>query len=60
MRKRVQDFTSALPAKAIDLGSMARLPGDYVAGHSRFHGLKPSSGKRASKAITFTGSPKVC
>ena len=34
MRKRVQDFTSALPAKAIDLGSMARLPGDYVAGHT--------------------------
>src|SRR5262245_29383655 len=34
MRKRVQDFAGALPAKAIDLGSTARLPGDYVAGHA--------------------------
>jgi 5-methylcytosine-specific restriction enzyme A len=34
MRKRVQDFTGALPATTIDLGSTARLPGDYVAGHA--------------------------
>jgi 5-methylcytosine-specific restriction protein A len=34
MRKRVVDFAAALPVHAIDLGSMARLPGDYVAGHA--------------------------
>ena len=34
MRKRVQDFAGALPATTIDLGSTARLPGDYVAGHA--------------------------
>src|SRR5215467_14860672 len=34
MRKRVQDFIGALPATTIDLGSTARLPGDYVAGHA--------------------------
>jgi 5-methylcytosine-specific restriction protein A len=34
MRKRVADFADKLPVHAIDLGSMARLPGDYVAGHA--------------------------
>jgi 5-methylcytosine-specific restriction protein A len=34
MRKRVADFATALPVHAIELGSMARLPGDYVAGHA--------------------------
>lgn len=34
MRKRVQEFSASLPLAAIDLGSVARLPGDYVAGHS--------------------------
>jgi 5-methylcytosine-specific restriction enzyme A len=34
MRKRIADFAEALPVKAIDLGSSARLPGDYVAGHA--------------------------
>jgi 5-methylcytosine-specific restriction protein A len=34
MRKRVGDFTEKLPVHGIDLGSMARLPGDYVAGHA--------------------------
>jgi 5-methylcytosine-specific restriction enzyme A len=34
MRTRVADFATAPPAHAIELGSMARLPGDYVAGHA--------------------------
>ena len=34
MRKRVSDFSAALPTNAIDLGSTERLPGDYVAGHA--------------------------
>ncbi len=34
MRKRVADFASALPVHFIDLGSTARLPGDYAAGHA--------------------------
>src|SRR5262249_46232632 len=34
MRKRVADFAEALPVKTIGLGSNARLPGDYVAGHA--------------------------
>jgi 5-methylcytosine-specific restriction protein A len=34
MRKRVAEFEGALPFKTIDLGSSARLPGDYVAGHA--------------------------
>jgi 5-methylcytosine-specific restriction enzyme A len=34
MRKRIADFADALPIKKIDLGSSARLPGDYVAGHA--------------------------
>lgn len=34
MRKRLADFTATLPIQTIDLGSSARLPGDYVAGHA--------------------------
>jgi 5-methylcytosine-specific restriction protein A len=34
MRKRVADFGASLPIKKIGLGSNARLPGDYVAGHA--------------------------
>src|ERR1700733_5192295 len=34
MRKRVEDFADKLPVHSIELGSMARLPGDYVAGHA--------------------------
>jgi 5-methylcytosine-specific restriction protein A len=34
MRKRVADFVSYLPAEEIELGSSARLPGDYAAGHA--------------------------
>jgi 5-methylcytosine-specific restriction protein A len=34
MRKRLSDFAPALPNAAIELGSNARLPGDYVAGHA--------------------------
>ena len=33
MRKRVADFSNALPVTKIELGSSARLPGDYVAAH---------------------------
>ena len=34
MRKRVSEFQKTLPAASIALGSDARLPGDYVAGHA--------------------------
>lgn len=34
MRKGVSDFEKSLPVREIDLGSNARLPGDYVAGHA--------------------------
>jgi 5-methylcytosine-specific restriction protein A len=34
MRKRVAEFSAQLPITEIDLGSEARLPGDYVAGHA--------------------------
>ena len=34
MRKRIAEYADALPIKAIELGSNARLPGDYVAGHA--------------------------
>jgi 5-methylcytosine-specific restriction enzyme A len=34
MRKRITDFSNSLPINPIDLGSNARLPGDYVAGHA--------------------------
>src|SRR5262245_33502916 len=34
MRKRVSEFGASLPVSTIDLGSDARLPGDYAAGHA--------------------------
>jgi 5-methylcytosine-specific restriction protein A len=34
MRNRVSEFQKSLSALSIDLGSDARLPGDYVAGHA--------------------------
>src|SRR5215210_5249366 len=34
MRKRVMEFQKSLPAGRIELGSDARLPGDYTAGHA--------------------------
>jgi len=34
IRKRVAEFEALLPVTAIELGSTARLPGDYVAGHA--------------------------
>src|SRR5215469_7523367 len=33
MRKRVAEYSDTLPVSKIDLGSTARLPGDYAAGH---------------------------
>src|SRR5262249_7753850 len=34
MRKRIAEYAEALPVSKIDLGSNARLPGDYAAGHA--------------------------
>jgi 5-methylcytosine-specific restriction protein A len=34
MRKRIAEFAAILPINKIDLGSEARLPGDYAAGHA--------------------------
>jgi 5-methylcytosine-specific restriction protein A len=34
MRKRVAEFSELLPVSEINLGSNARLPADYVAGHA--------------------------
>jgi 5-methylcytosine-specific restriction protein A len=34
MRKRVADFADAFPVNSIELGSDARLPADYAAGHA--------------------------
>jgi 5-methylcytosine-specific restriction protein A len=34
IRRRVEGFAAVLPISKIELGSDARLPGDYVAGHS--------------------------
>jgi 5-methylcytosine-specific restriction protein A len=34
MRKRVAEYGALLPVQTIELGSTARLPGDYVAGHA--------------------------
>jgi 5-methylcytosine-specific restriction protein A len=68
MRKRVADFADALPTKAIDLGSNARLPGDYAAGHAlgesySLHELPDEANLRADlqtivrayRALTFRG-----
>ena len=68
MRKRLADFSEPLPVAAIELGSEARLPGDYVAGHalgvSYQLGTLPDemtlranlqSAVRAYRALTFRG-----
>lgn len=34
VRKRLADFSDLIPVEEIDLGSQARLPGDYAAGHA--------------------------
>ena len=34
IRKRIADFADVLPVDGIDLGSKARLPGDYAAAHA--------------------------
>jgi 5-methylcytosine-specific restriction protein A len=64
----VADFAEALPVTTVDLGSMDRLPGNYVAGHAlgiRYTlGTLPDeatlradlqSAVRAYKALTFRG-----
>jgi 5-methylcytosine-specific restriction protein A len=68
MRKRVAEFGAMLPAHTIDLGSIARLLGDYVAGHALGTSCKldvlPNEGAlrtdlqnvvRAYRALTFRG-----
>jgi 5-methylcytosine-specific restriction protein A len=41
MPKRVSEFAQSLPVITIELGSDARLPGDYVAGHALGTTLHP-------------------
>lgn len=68
MRKRVAEYSDCLPARQIDLGSNARLPGDYAAGHalgvSYKLGTLPNEAKlrtdlqnivRAYRALTYRG-----
>jgi 5-methylcytosine-specific restriction protein A len=68
MRKRVVDFVPQLPVERIELGSSARLPGDYVAGHAlgttyQLSALPPETQLRADlqtavqcyRALTFRG-----
>jgi 5-methylcytosine-specific restriction enzyme A len=68
MRKRVADYVDFLPINKIDLGSNARLPGDYAAGHALGVtyqlGTLPDEGKlradlqniaRAYRALTYRG-----
>ena len=68
IRKRLADFTNLLPTREIDLGSDARLPGDYAAGHAlgfTYDGarLPPEADLRtdlrnivsAYRALTFRG-----
>jgi 5-methylcytosine-specific restriction protein A len=68
MRKRVAEFGVLLPVQTIDLGSNARLPGDYVAGHAlgtsySLDDLPPEATLRtdlqnvvrAYRALTFRG-----
>jgi 5-methylcytosine-specific restriction protein A len=68
MRKRISDFELSLPVTTIDLGSTARLPGDYVAGHALgvTYGLDTlpqeqtlrldlQNAIRAYKALTYRG-----
>lgn len=68
MRRRLSDVASLLPATSIDLGSNARLPGDYAAGHAlgiRYEldnlpgneqlGVDLRNAVRAYRALTFRG-----
>ena len=68
MRRRLSDLASLLPITSIDLGSNARLPGDYVAGHAlgiRYEladlpgdeelGRDLRNAVRAYRALTFRG-----
>jgi len=43
MRKRVAAYSDELPVSKIDLGSNARLPGDYAAGHALGVTYEPST-----------------
>jgi 5-methylcytosine-specific restriction enzyme A len=68
MRRRVAEYEASLPVTSIELGSTARLPGDYVAGHvlgaSYALPAQPEEAKlrtdlqsiaRAYRALTFRG-----
>ncbi len=68
MRRRLAEFANLLPADTIELGSQARLPGDYAAGHAlgltyRLDQLPPEdvlradlqTAIRAYRALTFPG-----
>jgi 5-methylcytosine-specific restriction protein A len=68
MRRRVAEYEASLPVTSIELGSTARLPGDYVAGHvlgaSYALPALPEEAKlrtdlqsiaRAYRALTFRG-----
>ena len=64
MRKRVTDFEPLLPVTSIELGSTARLPGDYAAGHALGASYLPDEAKlradlqaivRAYRALTYRG-----
>src|SRR5262245_50387557 len=70
MRKRLADYMDLLPVTAIDLGSNARLPGDYIAAHIlgltyALNQLPEEANLRADlqtvvsayRALTFRGGP---
>jgi hypothetical protein len=69
IRKRLPDFVLRLPVMQIELGSMARLPGDYVSGHALGATYNPDalpderaldgdlrSALEAYSALTFRGA----
>jgi 5-methylcytosine-specific restriction protein A len=72
IRKRISDIADMLPVTSIDLGSEARLPGDYAAGHAlgvtyKLHNL-PNENElqydlqtavRAYRALTFRGGVEL-
>jgi len=68
MRKRLADYQAELPVTSIELGSTARLPGDYAAGHAMGNSynldMLPSEASlqrdlrnvvRAYRALTYRG-----
>jgi hypothetical protein len=55
MRKRIAEYSDALPTNKIDLGSNARLPGDYVAGQP----TRRTDGGASSLKVTTGMSPVV-